>query len=291
MTTVEACIDARQLSIWDRSCNTGTRGWAVADAPSALRVTIGAFLAIRLLMSSTLPQLPDQAQAADQSPDEAPIADHLPDETPPETLDSLPVPAEQPDQFLTPGAGPDETPAPAPAPVDCAQMLKQAFPALFTGSAKPLKLRIQVDIQARSPGVFSKQALSAFFRRYTGSTSYLLAVSKATNRFDLDGAPSGEISDDHRKVALEELARRRGNQESRRALEEQQRRNRATLLHDFERTTLTPVNFCALKEIGVDELDGYLATARQEAAERPPAPPAFDDGRRSPSPRPGPRRR
>ena len=246
-------------------------------------------------MPSTLPQLSDQAQAAHQSSDEAPIPAHSPDSASPdplepiEPLDLLPVPAEQPDDSSTPSTHPDQ--APAIAAFDCAQMLKQAFPALFTGSAKPLKLRIQIDIQERAPGVFSKQALSAFFRRHTGSTSYLLAISKATNRFDLDGAPSGEVSDDHRKVALEELARRRGNQESRRALEDQQRRNRATLLHDFERTTLTPVNFCALKGIGVDELDGYLATARQEAAERPPTPPAFEHGRRSQPPRPGPRRR
>lgn len=168
--------------------------------------------------------------------------------------------------------GVDASPAslrPATPPADCGPLLKKTFPALFTGGPKPIKLRIQLDIQERAPGVFSKQALSAFFRRYTGSTSYLIAVSRAKTRFDLDGAPAGEVSEEHRNIALEELARRRGNNESRAALEEQQRRNRATLLHDFERTTLTPANFCALKGIGVDELDGYLATARREAAERP----------------------
>ena len=260
---------------------------------AVLRGTINAFLVIRFPMPSTLLPLSDQAPAIDQSPDQAAIPGHSPDDASIELLDDAPVTAAQPDQVSTPDTvsapGSDQTPR--VAPVDCAQLLKQSFPALFTGSAKPLKLRIQVDIQERAPGVFSKQALSAFFRRHTGSTSYLLAISKATNRFDLDGAPSGEVSDEHRKVALEELARRRGNQESRRALEDQQRRNRATLLHDFEQTTLTPVNFCALKGIGVDELDGYLATARQEAAERPPNPPAFEHGRRPPPSRPGPRRR
>ena len=142
------------------------------------------------------------------------------------------------------------------------------FPALFAGAPKPLKLRIQIDIQERAPGVFSKQALSAFFRRYTGSTAYLIAVSRAKQRFDLDGQPNGELSDEHRQVALDELARRRTNNESRIALEEQQRRNRATLLHDFQITTLTPANFCALKGIAVEELDGYLVTARREAEER-----------------------
>lgn len=153
-------------------------------------------------------------------------------------------------------------------PADCAQQLKQRFPALFGGPVKPLKLRIQVDIQERAPGVFTKQALSAFFRRHTGSTSYLIAVSKAAHRFDLDGQASGEISDEHRQVALDELARRRANQESRRELEEQQRRNRAGLLRDFQATTLTQANFCVLKGVPPDELDGLLEIARAEAAER-----------------------
>ena len=171
-------------------------------------------------------------------------------------------------------------PTPGPlTPADCAQQLRQRFPALFAGAVKPLKLRIQIDIQERAPGVFSKLALSAFFRRYTGSTAYLIAVSRAKQRFDLDGQPNGDLSDEHRQVALDELARRRTNNESRIALEEQQRRNRATLLHDFQITTLTPANFCALKGIAVEELDGYLITARREAEERAQQAPPFDPRR------------
>src|SRR5207253_10904128 len=94
-------------------------------------------------------------------------------------------------------------------------------------------------------------------------------ASKAKQRFDLDGQPAGELSDEHREAAATELARRRTLRESRRELEDAQRRNRATLLYDFERTTLTPANFCALKGVPVDELDGLLALARQEAQERP----------------------
>jgi hypothetical protein len=172
--------------------------------------------------------------------------------------------------------------APVPmSPAECAQQLKRRFPALFGGAVKPLKLRIQVDIQERAPGVFSKQTLSACFRRHTGSTSYLIAVTKAPNRFDLDGQPAGEITDEHRKVAQDELTRRRGNQEERRQLEEQQRRNRAGLLHDFETTTLTKANFCALKGVPIDELDGLLEIARTEAQERARhLPPAFERGPR-----------
>ena len=182
------------------------------------------------------------------------------------------------------------TPPPSPAPTEltpaaCAQQLKALFPALFAGAAKPLKLRIQVDIQERAPNVFTKQALSAFFRRYTGSTSYLIAVSKATHRFDLDGQPAGELSAEHRQIALDELARRRANNESRRELEEQQRRNRAGLLRDFQTTTLTRANFCVLKGVADEELDGLLEIARGEAEERARQLPVFDQrGPRRPGP-------
>jgi sRNA-binding protein len=168
-------------------------------------------------------------------------------------------------------------------PAACALQLKQLFPALFTGAPKPVKLRIQIDIQDRAPGVFTKQMLSAFFRRYTGSTSYLLAVVRGRERFDLDGQPSGEITEEHRKVAADELARRRANEESRRALEEQQRRNRAGLLHDYERTTLTRANFCVLKGVADEDLDGLLAIAREEAV-RMPAPDQRGPGLRPPHP-------
>lgn len=200
--------------------------------------------------------------------------------------------APQPAPEATPEATPAASPKPAElSPAVVAEKLKQLAPALFTGGPRPLKLRIQVDIQERAPGVFSKQALSAFFRRHTGSTSYLLAVAKGAQRFDLDGQPAGDITDEHRKVANEELARRRENQQSRRELEEQQRRNRAGLLHDFERTTLTRANFCVLKGVADEELDGLLVIAREEAAQpRGPAP--HEQHQRSDAPRgpTGPRR-
>jgi len=176
---------------------------------------------------------------------------------------------------LAPVPAPETAPVTAPAsegmtPAACAAQLKQLFPALFAGTPKPVKLRIQADIQERAPGVFTKQVLSAFLRRHTGSHAYLLALTKSKERFDLDGQPAGELSEEHRKVAADELARRRENTESRIALEQQQRRNRAALLRDFQTTTLTPANFCALKGVPVDEFEGLLEIARQEAKETPP---------------------
>jgi len=170
--------------------------------------------------------------------------------------------------------------APAAAPVDATAELKALFPALFTGKPKPVKLRIQADIQERAPGKFTKAQLSAFLRRYTGGTGYLIALTQAKTRFDLDGQPAGEITEEHLKAAQEELTRRRGlkqereqAEQERHRLEAQQRRNRAQLLWDFERTTLTEANFCVLKGVVAEELPGLLDIARKERAEAPPTPP------------------
>ena len=171
---------------------------------------------------------------------------------------------------------------------DCAAQLSQRFPALFGGACKPLKLRIQADIQQRAPGAFGKHVLTAFLRRHTGSTAYLLAMSKATHRIDLDGQPSGAISDEHRQAAIDELRRRRDVRNERLEQAEVGRRNRAALLHDFERTTLTLANFCALKGIEPQALEALLMAARDEAAERAHGPPQVT--RASPQRRPdGPR--
>lgn len=184
------------------------------------------------------------------------------------------TPENQPDdQLPEAGGAPEAAQAPRaaqggePTVADTKAKLAELFPALFKGEAKPLKLRIQADIQERAPGVFTKQALSAFLRRHTGTTSYLIAASKAKQRFDLDGNPAGEFSEEHRQVALEELARRRTNQQAKREQEEAGRRERAALLRGFETTKLTVANFCALKGIAPEQLDAVLAQARAEAAE------------------------
>ena len=210
-------------------------------------------------MNDTTPELPEMApETAPETPPEAPASEPTP------TADATPVAS-------------DAAAAPAAASVDVAAQLKALFPALFTGGHKPLKLRIQSDIQERAPGQFSKAQLSAFFRRYTGNTGYLIALTKAKTRFDLDGQEAGELSDEHRNAAKEELARRKGLQQERMAavreeeqLLNQQRYNRAGLLRDFERTTLTLKNFCTLKGVTEEELPGLLDIARKERAEMPP---------------------
>jgi len=205
-------------------------------------------------------------------------------------------------------AATDDTPAPgAPAlpqlnPAAAAELLRQHFPALFNGPARPFKLRIQQDIQARAPGIFSKGTLSAYFRRHTGSTSYLIGLSKATHRFDLDGQQAGELSDEHKQAAVAELARRRQltrerEQQAHAQQREQQReaqraemalqaeqmqarQARAALLRDFQRTTLTLANFCALKGMTPEVLHPQLEQAKKEAAEAPAMPARTVDDRR-----------
>ena len=175
-------------------------------------------------------------------------------EAPPNSPEAPPAPPKPATETLSPAA--------------CAERLKALFPALFSGPAKPIKLRIQADIQVRAPGEFTKAALSGFLRRYTGSTSYLIALTRAPQRVDLDGQPAGEISAEHRQAAADELARRRTLHESRRQAEEDQRRERFQLMRAFQSTTLTKENFCALKGMTPEALDAVLAQAHQEAEER-----------------------
>jgi len=170
----------------------------------------------------------------------------------------------------------DTAPASAPAASGadaCAEQLRERFPAVFSGAPKPLKLRIQADIQERAPGAFTKAALSAFLRRHTGRTAYLIALTRAAHRFDLEGAPAGEISAEHRQAAVDELARRRALQATREAALQEQRRQRAELLRAFESSSLSAANFCALKGVAVEELPGLLEVARREAVERAQAAP------------------
>jgi len=209
-------------------------------------------------------------------------------------------------------AGPSGSKPAELSPAACGAKLAELFPALFgpEGPPKPLKLKIQADIQARAPGVFTRKGLGVFFSRYTTGNAYLKGLLNAPHRFDLDGQPAGEIAEEHKAAATEELARRRGIAEQKRAaerearraeekaafkarqktereaqktqvVEDQARRDRAFLLRAFETSSLTKANFCALKGVSETELDAQLEQARKERAERPPMPPRQD--------RPGPR--
>ncbi len=246
----------------------------------------------------------------------------------------VPASEEEPVGEEEPASEEAAAPAPAPtpaiadlSPAACAARLAELFPALFgAGRALPVKLRVQNDIQQRAPGVFTRKSLSPFLHRYTTSTAYLKALVNLPHRFDLDGAPAGDIDDVHRQAAATELERRRGLFEAKRAAEraaanearraaeaaarqqhaaeDQARRDRAALLRAFESSTLTRANFCALKGIPEADLDGRLHQAwlerEQRAQEMRPAgdapargevrPPQRPPQRPGPGQGPGPRR-
>ena len=287
-----------------------------ANLPAAIEAPLWTADAALPVPEPTAPATPEASAVA--------AADTVPEAAPEGNTETASEPAVASADLAdtAPAATPAARPARPPelSPAACADLLKQHFPALFGGPPKPLKLRIQADIHSRTPGIFTKPALSAFFRRYTTSTAYLIALGKAESRFDLDGQPAGELSEEHRQLARDELTRRRqisrereqqaqaqqraqhqaqhaeetARQRAQQAEEaerqragQQERQARLTLLRDFERTTLTMANFCVLKGLKPEALTPLLAQARKEAAEAPPAPPPRWDDRLGPS---GPRR-
>ncbi|MBH9579496.1 ProQ/FINO family protein [Inhella proteolytica] len=145
-------------------------------------------------------------------------------------------------------------------------LLKQLFPALFSSAIKPLKLRIQADIALRAPGRFTRSALTTFLRRYTATTAYLAAMTRATHRFDLDGQPVAELSIEHKTAAREALAERKARLRARDAEVEAARRWRAEFLRDWSSTNLSRANFCALKGIAEEALEPILEQAKTEAS-------------------------
>ncbi|MFO1277270.1 MAG: hypothetical protein U1F21_14955 [Sphaerotilus natans] len=75
-----------------------------------------------------------------------------------------------------------------------------------------------------------------------------------------------------------------------RVQDDPQRRERAQLLRDFERSSLKRSSFCVLRGVPEDQLDALLAQARREAAGPGPRASARGAGRAPPW-RPRPARR
>jgi ProP effector len=170
--------------------------------------------------SGATAQAPGQPEQPEQAAPELSVADAPP---PPET-ESTPSEA-APADASTDGA---QSPAADSgerglSPAQTAVRLAELFPALFAGPPKPIKLRIQADIQERAPGVFTRRVLSFFLSRHTTTTPYLKALVGSQQRFDLDGQAAGDIAPEHLQAATEELARRRQIVEARRAAERAQR--------------------------------------------------------------------
>lgn len=178
-------------------------------------------------MTSTESSVPQDTPAPEAGAPDAAV------DAPPVAIDATPAPL----ATAAPGDAPaadepaptDTAVAPPPAvaldlsPAATGARLAELFPALFVGpdgkgTWRAIKLRIHADIQARAPGQFSKRALGIFFSRYTTTTPYLKALAApGAQRFDLDGQSAGEIAEEHRAAAVEELARRQAIAAERRA--------------------------------------------------------------------------
>ncbi|MEZ5608947.1 MAG: ProQ/FinO family protein [Rhodocyclaceae bacterium] len=106
---------------------------------------------------------------------------------------------------------------------------------------KPLALKIDGAILERFPD-FDRKNLRTALRLHTASTKYLKGVERGTHRHDLDGAPVGELSDEHRQHAAATLKDRFAEvarqQREKRAAEEAERRHAQKLqqlVHKFGR--------------------------------------------------------
>lgn len=83
----------------------------------------------------------------------------------------------------------------------------------------PLAIGIDKQLFAAMPEV-SKRTLRLAMRSHTISTRYLKEMEKGTQRLNLDGTPAGEVTDENRQHASEQLRERFKKQaEQRRAVE------------------------------------------------------------------------
>lgn len=179
---------------------------------------------------------------------------------------------------------PGASAAPEAKAPDCGPLLAQRFPALFGGPhPKPLKLRIQADIHAAAPGAFSKAQLSAFFRRHTRTTAYLIGLTREPHRYDLDGQPAGEIAAEHREAAEAELAVRRARRDEKRAAEQAAYRQRIDWLRASASQSVDEL--AAAHQLTPAQMQAALTQARAEAearaarrATQPPRAPRPADG-------------
>ena len=85
------------------------------------------------------------------------------------------------------------------------QRLQKEFSAFR--DCKPLALKIDASIAERMPDI-DRKSLRAAMRMHTASTRYLKAVERAQQRFDLEGQPAGEVTEEQRTHASTTLKER-----------------------------------------------------------------------------------
>lgn len=71
----------------------------------------------------------------------------------------------------------------------------------------PLAIGIDKQLFAALPEI-SKKSIRQAMRNHTISTRYLKEMEKGTQRLNLDGSPAGEVTDENRQHAAEQLRER-----------------------------------------------------------------------------------
>jgi len=94
------------------------------------------------------------------------------------------------------------TEAPQPSAKDLLKQLQQEFEVL--GKSLPLAIGIDKQLMETRPEINRKQ-LRAALGMHTRSVRYLKNLQIATQRFNLDDSPAGEVSEEQRALASKEL--------------------------------------------------------------------------------------
>lgn len=87
----------------------------------------------------------------------------------------------------------------------------------------PLAIGVDKQVFAELPEV-SKKSLRLAMRSHTISTRYLKEMEKGTLRLNLDGTPAGEVTDENRQHAAEQLRERFKKQADQRKEQAEQRK-------------------------------------------------------------------
>ncbi|HRP25558.1 MAG TPA: ProQ/FinO family protein [Thauera sp.] len=132
-----------------------------------------------------------------------------------------------------PGAAPSVEPAkPAPRLEPRAMLKRLEAECPVFRDCKPLALKIDNSIIERFPD-FERKTLRIALRMHTASTRYLKAVERNAQRFDLDGNPVGEVTEEQRVHASttlkERFAAAAKQQREKREAEEAERRKQEKL--------------------------------------------------------------
>jgi len=97
------------------------------------------------------------------------------------------------------------TTSPATSARAMLKQLQERF-AVFR-DCQPLAIGIDKQVLAAVPDL-DRKTLRVALRMHVGSLRYLKAMQQATQRFDLEGNPVAEVSDEHRAHAAETLKER-----------------------------------------------------------------------------------